>query len=866
MNDCHNNEAASGDNESTQQTPASSSGDVVATLKRRPSSSNEQPDRQRPAPQTTAATLGSQQLSKRQHINGPRESEPSRGDRNEAEAEAAVTIQRAWRHRVLSRPVGMWQRANVTVERLKSLSFEEATQLMRGPTIVQGSEALMQALLKTSPALSSGEDSDSPYKLPGRTFVVGHLFTAHPQLLVTDNSHLDAMVESAAMVMTQTYAQFAAAFISHHASWYQKQQTSVASFKAFYSALDSWKRSDAQKLLLTMERHYLELDRLWQSVQRRTRGEGDETWRAGIRGQREDLLAKIRTLGGSDAVEALMQRQRELRLTYSDPQLSQTPSLAPPTEQLRADDKVPSPVVNGVRAMHVDSRHGGVSAESGDLSVQEACLLPDSATGDSTSEAAQVISKPFAVLAKAISDPVSQDVDRVLGNFDLTAATALQDAKLAHELVLDPDLCLKPAATNTLVGAVQQAVTKAFFDHIKQEIALGNSDHVVGILTQLRLDMRTIVPPSSQQRETLDRELDPEWMTAQLSNGALDVHAKFRLVLLTARSVCAPIRDDAIDSLLGRLATVDFGALADTHKAAVDDGTAVLSDAAKSSVGQLLEITQEIMQLIRNVRLDALNHQLDTTVRPWLRLHAVEYEQTKMAQMLETRHQGNTQLVIAETTAWMHSAAARESSGQCRLPAKHVFLEAVLDMCFAPTALSVEETPVTWALDQQRIQLLQNELQVLLSASALSALAKALTQKSGVRIDESRRNALELVGILRADDVTMDRIVDAVQRMAGREEVVASLVPKTLAKDDPVFHLMEQQLRRFMLTELDKDEEPGVLARRLEGNSQAVSAALSSFSMAVVHKEVVDLLLRVSRLCSFNWQVYSPWYTKIQLP
>ncbi|KAJ2351835.1 hypothetical protein GGH92_001605 [Coemansia sp. RSA 2673] len=851
MNDWRDNEAASGENESTQSTPTtSSSGDVVTTLKRRPSPSNDQPDRQQTATLTTAAALDSQQLSKRRHISKPRESEASQGD----EAEATVTIQRAWRRHILSGPVDMWQRTNVTVERLKSLSFEDATQLIQNPAIVLGSEALMQALLKTSPARKGGSDISLPYKLPGRTFVVGHLFTAHPQLLVTDNSHLDAMVASAAVVMTQTYAQFAAAFISHHTSWYQKQQTSVASFEAFYSALDSWKRSDAQKLLLTMERHYLELDRLWQSVQRRTLGEGDETWREGIRRQREDLLDKIRTLGGGDAVEALLQKQSELRQSYSDPQAPST-SLAPPTEQLSADNAIPSPVVNGVRAMHLDSRHGGATAESGDLSEQEAGILPDSASG-STSEAAQVNSKPSAVLAKAISDPVSQDVDRVLGNFDLTASTALQDAKLAHELVLDPDLRLEPAATNTLVGAVQQAVTKAFFDHIKQEIALGNSDHVVGILTQLRLDMRTIVPPGSQQRETLDRELDPEWITTQLSNGALDVHAKFRLVLLTARSVCAPIRDDSIDSLL-----------ADIHKAKVDNSAAVLSDAAKSSVGQLLEITQAIMQLIRNIRLDALNHQLDTTVRPWLRLHAIEYEQTKMAQLLETKYQGNTQLILAQTTAWMHSAAARQPSGQCRAAAKHVFLEAVLDMCFAPTALSVEDTPVTWALDRQRTQLLQNQLQVLLSASALCALTKALTLKSGVCVgDKSRQNALELVSILQADDVTMDRIVDAVQRMAGSEEVVASLVPKTLAKDDPVFHLMEKQLRRLMLTELDKDEEPGVLARRLESNSQAVSAALSSFSMAVVHKEVVDLLLRVSRLCSFNWQVYSPWYTKIQLP
>ncbi|KAJ2809585.1 hypothetical protein GGI24_007186, partial [Coemansia furcata] len=273
------------------------------------------------------------------------------------------------------------------------------------------------------------------------------------------------------------------------------------------------------------------------------------------------------------------------------------------------------------------------------------------------------------------------------------------------------------------------------------------------------------------------------------------------------------------------LAAVDFSALADIHTSA-DSGVVALSDAAKLSIERLLYITQEIMQLIRDVRLDVLNHQLDTTVRPWLRLHAIEYEQTKMAQLLETQYQGNTQQIIAHTTAWMHGAAAREA--QSNSP-KHVFLEAVLDMCFAPTALSAEDVPVTWALDQQRIQRLQNDLQVLLGASALCALTKALAQKSGLRVgdSESRINALELVDLLRADDVTMDRIVDVVQRMAGHEETIAGLVPKTLAKDDPVFHLMELQLRKFMLAELGKDEEQGVLVRRLESNSQNVFATLA---------------------------------------
>ncbi|KAJ2465683.1 hypothetical protein GGI02_004620, partial [Coemansia sp. RSA 2322] len=381
-----------------------------------------------------------------------------------------------------------------------------------------------------------------------------------------------------------------------------------------------------------MERHYLELDRLWQSVQRRTLGEGDEVWRAGIQQQREDLLSKIQTLGSSDAVSSLMQKQRELRLTYSDPQPSQTPSLAPPEEKQHSSTEhrmIPSPVINGVRTMHVSSHQGFAAAEADDQSKQHdnassAVNVSADKHGVTTisdgarSDVARIPPPSSVTLAKAAADPVSQDVDRVLGNFALTATGALQDAKLAHELVLDPELRLEPAATNTLVGTVQQAVTRAFFDHMKQDIALGNRNQVVNILTQLRLDMRTLVSPGSQQRIALDRELEPDWMAAQLINGALDVHGKFKLILQTVRGVCAPIRDQNIDELQSELEAVDFGALAGVPKAAVDSHSAASSGAAKTSIDQLLEITQAIMRLIRSVRLDALNHQLDTVVRPWL--------------------------------------------------------------------------------------------------------------------------------------------------------------------------------------------------------------------------------------------------------
>ncbi|KAJ2209653.1 hypothetical protein EV180_006664, partial [Coemansia sp. RSA 518] len=197
----------------------------------------------------------------------------------------------------LRRAIVAWQETTVSVEKLKHLGFERTTKLMQTPRVVQNSERLMRVLL-TTPANNTSDLR--PSKVPGRVFVTGFLFAAHSQLLVTGTSHMDAMVKSAAETMTKTFEELSS--LLHEVSW-QKQHVFVVSFKAFNVALDVWKESDSQQLVSSMERHYLELDRLWQTVQRQTSGDGDEEWRVGIQNQRRDLLKKIRVLGGNKAAD-----------------------------------------------------------------------------------------------------------------------------------------------------------------------------------------------------------------------------------------------------------------------------------------------------------------------------------------------------------------------------------------------------------------------------------------------------------------------------------------------------------------------------------------------------------------------------------
>ncbi|KAJ2138492.1 T-complex protein 11 [Coemansia sp. RSA 678] len=291
-------------------------------------------------------------------------------------------------------------------------------------------------------------------------------------------------------------------------------------------------------------------------------------------------------------------------------------------------------------------------------------------------------------------------------------------------------------------------------------------------------------------RKLLDTEFDTQWIESQHENHILDVPSKLRLVLRVIRSVCAPMQNEAVDKLVEQVDSVD--------------------------------VLRDIFALVRQLQVDVLNYQLDTVVRPWLRKHAVAYEREKMAHMLESQD-------VELTTAWMQNAATRVHAEQPLLFrgdfAKQVFREALLDLCFAPTAVGMQNVPITLALDQTRKEL-QNEIQVLLTPKILACL--------------------------QPNNVTMDRVVETVVEVSGKHSI-DQLVRKTLAKDNLAYRAMENGLRKLITAQLDRKDYL---------NSQ-FKAKLTQLSLSVVHTNVCALVGRIDRLSEFNWQVHVQWYAKI---
>ncbi|KAJ1738139.1 hypothetical protein LPJ68_005797 [Coemansia sp. RSA 1086] len=701
------------------------------------------------------------------------------------ELDAASVILQAWRWSHMRRALSSWESAKVTVDQFKDVGFEETTKLMRTAKVMQSSERLMQALLLTSAS------DNHKVKAPGRVFVTGFLFAAHGQLLVTGSSHMDSIVLSAAETMTRSYAEFSKAF--KRPGWYEQQQTFTASFMAFNEAFESWKQSDSRLLLTALERHYLELDRLWQTVQRKTGGKGDEDWRIGIKNQRQDLLDKIRALGGTDAVNGTLQRQRDLRTTYQNPQPSQTPSLS--SDQAGAESQ---------------SNAGTFSTASGPSYDQLS-----------------------AVISKAIVDPQAQDVDRVLESYNLTASSALQNVRLAHELILDPEAHLKADLTSG-------KIVDTYFKNIDDRSA-----SLVPVLEQLRAEMHTIIPPNNRLHVSLNSELDSQWMETQANNQALDVRDKLQRVLDMLSKLCAPIRDKAVSELKEQVDALD-----------------------SKQTSEIVDALRKVFVLIRLLRVDVLNHQLESIVRPWLRAHAVEYEREKMALLLKERCR-NASEIIEQTTKWMQPAAvqvrSRQRTGTRGNFAQQVFKEALLDLCFASTALTPESAPITLSLDQARIQAIQNEIQVLLSAGALNALIKSMLRRQNIKLSTDEQQlqiAPAILATLRSPTVTMDEIVSTIIGLCKSipEEPIGRLVHKTLSKDDPVYQAMEAGMRRFIAARIDK-----LKSTALAKQTQDAKIELAKLSLAVVDSNVCALTEHISRLYNFNWQVHSQWYAKVTI-
>ena len=205
----------------------------------------------------------------------------------------------------------------------------------------------------------------------------------------------------------------------------------VEHWHKYHIAFESWKKRDTEKLLDEMHKHFLELDRLWETVKDQV--DAETVWRPKLRKQQSQIRQKALKIGGKAALS---------RFGAQDPAVM---DLITTADESMSDSR--------------PSSHESVTSSD----------LRDSNNHGTSQGHKQTLKKVMAEYGSILSNE-----------------------RIAHEIVVDPDYELKPD-TKSLEFQVKSVARKAFFDKIRQDYAAGDLSWVEGVVSDIRAVSRCIV-------------------------------------------------------------------------------------------------------------------------------------------------------------------------------------------------------------------------------------------------------------------------------------------------------------------------------------------------------------------------------------
>src|SRR6266498_390261 len=85
----------------------------------------------------------------------------------------------------------------------------------------------------------------------------------------------------------------------------------LSAWDTYYNDFDNWKSKDSEKLASNLVAHYMELEKLWNTV--KTQANAETEWKMNIMHQQEEIRRKIRDLGGDEAISKLERSLRRLK-------------------------------------------------------------------------------------------------------------------------------------------------------------------------------------------------------------------------------------------------------------------------------------------------------------------------------------------------------------------------------------------------------------------------------------------------------------------------------------------------------------------------------------------------------------------------
>ncbi|KAI7869226.1 T-complex 11 [Spinellus fusiger] len=308
-------------------------------------------------------------------------------------------------------------------------------------------------------------------------------------------------------------------------------------------------------------------------------------------------------------------------------------------------------------------------------------------------------------------------------------------------------------------------------------------------------------------------------MEQRMAHGAFELDTTIDTVLGFMLQMCAPARDEAIQTVY------------------------LLQD----SVDRI----QSIMEILQDMVFDLMNFRL-STLRPVLMPIAVEYEKQKFAEALS-----HGQVGLAKTRGWLQSTyhrvkeatAQRHPEAAPSVPAMTVvFEEAFSSLVTSKTPIMRPTCPETLLLDLDRMAMYQREAHAIITTAALVMLARNFGTQCPLET-----LAKTLLVMLEDTSISIEHLTAQIKRDipdTTQHAMIQSMVEKTVSQEDMVYTLLTRRV--------------GTIVRYQLSTGQWVQKeVVVSSGLDYVHQPLKGLCHKLNILASHHRQVYASWYESI---
>jgi hypothetical protein len=241
----------------------------------------------------------------------------------------------------------------------------------------------------------------------------------------------------------------------------------LSAWDTYYNDFNTWKSKDSEFLASNLIAHYVELEKLWNTV--KTQANAETEWRMNIAQQQEEIKCKIRNLGGDEAIsklERVLRRLKEKLPNESSDETDTSDSVTgvnnEETEVVKEQELssfpprqkfVPSPLVTNVSSKLTQNLSQSKSPTTSNLAFSPSTSPPTSPSQPST----------------------NADLHRIMQSLGHDGS-GLTNEQLAHEIIIDPEFELQPPKRTDLEERVRSMATKAFFDSARTDFEKGKYD------------------------------------------------------------------------------------------------------------------------------------------------------------------------------------------------------------------------------------------------------------------------------------------------------------------------------------------------------------------------------------------------------